>query len=267
VTVHNVAPSPEITGLPANSPEETQLTLGCIPHDPGTLDTLTYAWHVSGGGETFDGSGPSFSFTPNNYDTYTVSVTVTDDDGGVGTDTRTVDITWVTFRVQDFTPTASGCDMRLIRPLDTSVLNLYDGEKPNGSPGDYGTPDLTVVGSTVGQVVGSLVWDAAARTARFVKTGGLLAPDTYTVTLASRSDGWKDLRGETLDGNADGVEALTGDDYVTTFTVSEAAGAMVGLPDFARGPGQTVNVPATGTGLPIRITGGTGATSVSLELA
>jgi autotransporter-associated beta strand protein len=196
-----------------------------------------------------------------------VSVTVTDDDGGVGTDTRTVDITWVTFRVQDFTPTASGCDMRLIRPLDTSVLNLYDGEKPNGSPGDYGTPDLTVVGSTVGQVVGSLVWDAAARTARFVKTGGLLAPDTYTVTLASRSDGWKDLRGETLDGNADGVEALTGDDYVTTFTVSEAAGAMVGLPDFARGPGQTVNVPATGTGLPIRITGGTGATSVSLELA
>ncbi len=52
--------------------------------DPGTADTHTQAWSVSAsnGQVIADGSGATFSFTPNDNGTYTVTYTVTDDDGG-----------------------------------------------------------------------------------------------------------------------------------------------------------------------------------------
>src|SRR5262249_53756317 len=52
----------------------------------------------------------------------------------------------------------------------------------------------------------------------------------------------------------------------TTFTVSNATKVAVAVPDFARGPGQAVNLPASGSGLPITISNGAGVTSVSFTL-
>jgi len=39
------------------------------------------------------GSAPSFSFTPNDNGTYVVSLTVTDDDSGAGSDSKSITVT------------------------------------------------------------------------------------------------------------------------------------------------------------------------------
>ena len=66
VVVNNVAPSVAINGAPGTSPEGTAIALGSTVTDPGTLDTLTYAWTVSKNGTAgyAVASGTTFSFTP-----------------------------------------------------------------------------------------------------------------------------------------------------------------------------------------------------------
>jgi large repetitive protein len=53
--------------------------------DPGAADTFTYTWTVKkNGGGYATGSNTTFSFTPDDDGSYAVSLSVTDDDGGVG---------------------------------------------------------------------------------------------------------------------------------------------------------------------------------------
>lgn len=65
---------------------------------------------------------------------------------------------------------------------------------------------------------------------------------------------------------------MPGGDFVTTFTVTAPRDLIVSIPDVARGPGQPVLGPATGsnvalpTGLPIRLSNAAGVTSVTLTL-
>src|SRR5262245_32589170 len=68
-----------------------------------------------------------------------------------------------------------------------------------------------------------------------------------------------------LDGNGDGA---AGDDYTTPFTVAPSSAVVVSLPDFTRGPGQTVTVPSTSVsaGIPLRLSNGNGVTSLNLTL-
>lgn len=194
----------------------------------------------------------------------TFAVSVSDSDGGANdSQSATINVAPTTFRVNSFSPNASGFDVTFNRAIDLSVLNLYSGE--NTGPL---TPDLTLVGDGVGAVSGSLVWNASTNTVTFVKTGGPLAADTYHVTLDSRSDGFKDAQaGDLLDGNSDGT---AGDNYTNSFTIADYSNArVVSLPDVARGPGQSIDFSQTllgATGLPIRISDGSGVTGVGLEL-
>jgi hypothetical protein len=146
-------------------------------------------------------------------------------------------------------PSSAGFTAQFNRDLDAGVLNLYDQE---GAPAPA---DVTLVGTTVGPVAGSLVIDPTTRQVTFVKTGGPLASDEYTVTLRSSNDGFQDTDGSLLDGDVDGQ---AGGDYVTTFTVIDGP-VVVGLPDFTRGPGQQVDVPANGNGLLLSLTDDRGA--------
>jgi hypothetical protein len=102
-------------------------------------------------------------------------------------------------------------------------------------------------------VTGSLICSEEDTIVSFVKTGGPLGPDTYTITLRSSADAFKDTEGHLLDGDDDGVE---GGDYVTTFAVEPTAARLLSMPDFARGPGQDVNVPAVDSGIPLSISDG-----------
>jgi hypothetical protein len=159
--------------------------------------------------------------------------------------------------VNAFNPNSSGFTARFNRPVDATALNLYDTETAG-----LGAADVSIVGNSQGAVKGSLIVNGDSLS--FVKTGGVLAPDTYTVTLDSANNGFKDLSGNLLDGNNDGT---AGDNFVTSFTVDSSSAVVVGLPDFARGPGQVINVPGTASGLPITLSDGTGITSVSLTLS
>ena len=62
--------------------------------DPGTADTHTYLWQVSAdNGQTIPGgTSADFSFVPDGFGTHIVTLEITDDDGGVGTDVVTVTV-------------------------------------------------------------------------------------------------------------------------------------------------------------------------------
>ena len=169
-------------------------------------------------------------------------------------------LTPVTLTVPMFTPTSTGFTATFDEPFNLTPLHLYGTAAAN-----LGPADVTLVGASTGPVRGSLIVNATDTGFTFVKTGGILAPDTYTVIFLSSANGFQDTpRGGLLDGNADGI---TGDNYTTTFTVAPSTARVVSIPDFARGPGQPVVIPAaTGTGLPLTISDGTNVTSISLTL-
>src|SRR5205814_534111 len=80
------------------------------------------------------------------------------------------------------------------------------------------------------------------------------------------TNAFKDTLGNLLDGNLDGT---AGDDYTGNFTIGAPQGNAVTLniPDFTRGYGQAVNVPATGTtGIPITISNAVGVGNASFSL-
>src|SRR5581483_3758407 len=93
VAVHNANPTVTLTGVPATTPEGKSLTFRGTVSDPGLLDTLAYAWTVRLGSTVLaTGTAPSLPFTPDDNGTYTVCLTVTDKDGGVGSQTQTFSV-------------------------------------------------------------------------------------------------------------------------------------------------------------------------------
>lgn len=147
------------------------------------------------------------------------------------------------------------------RAIDPSVLNLYDG----GGAG-LGAADVTVESTTTGVAVkGTLLLNPGNTTITFVPTGGRLASDNYLLRLRSATDGFKDLSGGLLDGNGDNT---AGDDFTLSFLISDGTNRILSLPDFARGPGQAVDLPATADNdLPITLSDGAGITSSQFTLA
>ncbi|MGA2439639.1 MAG: right-handed parallel beta-helix repeat-containing protein [Tepidisphaeraceae bacterium] len=85
------APAPTIDGSSANAesgPEGTLISLAGLANDPAPSSGIySYDWHVvaSNSQTITDGTSQSFSFTPEDKGTYTVTYTVTDNAGNVGT--------------------------------------------------------------------------------------------------------------------------------------------------------------------------------------
>ena len=77
-----------------------------------------------------------------------------------------------------FTPTSTGFTATFAEPFNLAPLNLYSTAAAN-----LGPADVTLVGASTGPVRGSLIVTPGNQTITFVKTGGVLAPDTYTVDL------------------------------------------------------------------------------------
>ncbi len=161
-----------------------------------------------------------------------------------------------TFQVINTTITNTGVEFAFNRTVDLDRLNLYED-------GNLGSPDLVLVGPNDQPVVGSLVPDAEGRNFTFVASGGLLAPGDYTLTLVSDINGFVDIDGNLLDGNGNGMQ---GDNFTTSFTIAESTAVSVTLPNFARGPGQTANIPNTQIGLPLRLSDATDVREVILEI-
>ena len=210
------------------------------------------------------------------------AVRVTTGDGIVGANSQSVPITHSLFStdpkyqgtvlleaeisatnltVTSLIPTSTGFTVAFSQNLDTSVLNLYD------QGGLFGPADVTLSGAVAGEIRGSLVIDATGRQATFIQTTGVLPPDEYTLTLTSASMAFRDTSGGLLDGDQDGTP---GGDYVGGFDVPvpQQGAITVALPDFARGPRQSVQLPADdpSAGLPLSISSGMGVGQIQLEL-
>ncbi len=155
--------------------------------------------------------------------------------------------------------TESGVFFRFSRAVDVSRLNLYDSADAR-----LGSADLTVVRERTGSITGSLVLHEDGMGVSFVKTGGPLQADSYKVNVRGGTGGFADVYRRALDANGDGV---IGDDATASFTVAPSTATVVSIPDFMRGPGQSVAVPNRAAGsLPLRLSEGAGVQSLSVEL-
>ena len=163
------------------------------------------------------------------------------------------------FAVTSLDSNGSGFQLEFTSSIDASEINIYDTQNAG-----FGAADVVVTGATSGPVTGSVIVGDSSVT--FIKTGDPLAADTYTVTLRSAADGFKDTDGMLLDGDGDGTG---GDDYSDSFAIDEVAGARtVSIPDFVRGPGQDVNLPADATtGIPISISDGENVRAADVRIA
>jgi Ca2+-binding RTX toxin-like protein len=106
----NVAPTVTINGAPDSGSEGDAIQLTASVSDPDRADTLTLVWAVTKNGNPYaNGWGTTISFTPDDDGSYVVTVTVTDDDGGVGSDVKTIAIHNASPTVTSFVAT-SGVD-------------------------------------------------------------------------------------------------------------------------------------------------------------
>ncbi len=242
------------------------LSLNLVAVDPDLVDTLRYSLLGGPSGAMLDSTSGVLTWTApylNSEAMFSFSVGVSDGLGGQ--DQRSFDVTVDPdlLRVSDFTWTWTGYSVRFNRPVDVSTLNLFDDAIAN-----RGLTDAVLLDAANKAVAGSIVVDANAMGFTFVKTGlpagnGLLAAGMHTVTLDSRANAFVDLHGRLLDGNNDG---LAGGVFSATLNRPASADVIVGLGEFARGPGQAVNLPASGAGLPLRITNGAGVNTVGFTL-
>lgn len=99
VTVENVAPTPSLGAVTGALTEGSVVSISGTASDPaGTYDTLTYHYEVFQAGEStaFDTATgvdlASFEFTPPDDGDYTVVLTVSDEDGGSQSTSKTIAI-------------------------------------------------------------------------------------------------------------------------------------------------------------------------------
>ena len=93
VTASNLPPTAG-AGAGRTVAEGTPVTLTATVSDPGAGDTHAYQWSVSAsnGQVVPAGTDPSFTLTPTDQGTYTVSLRVTDDDGAFASDVVVISV-------------------------------------------------------------------------------------------------------------------------------------------------------------------------------
>lgn len=247
VRIANVAPTLTVTGA-ASVPGGQPCTLQLGASDPGR-DTISQ-WVIDWGDgrvDTLAGNATQASHTyARTGGNFSIRATATDEDGSYAAAPLDVAVQPDLLKVSSMTSTATGVKVRFDHVIDTTAIGLWFPTN--------GKADVQLKGDATGIVSGSIVLDEDGRGFTFIRTGGVLASDSYTLTLASGTAAFHDAAGG-LDGNGDG---RGGDDYVARFDFRPARGtAVISLPDFMRGPGQAVNVPALGLALPVTYTTGT----------
>jgi hypothetical protein len=85
IAITNAAPTAGIGGAPANSPINVPIHLTGSFTDPAAADTIAaWTWTILRDGQAFTtGTTQAFSFTPNTLGVYSISLVITDDDGGI----------------------------------------------------------------------------------------------------------------------------------------------------------------------------------------
>ncbi len=177
VTVNNVAPQFDL-GPARTVVEEVASVFAATVTDPGSFDTHTYLWDF---GDGTTSTLPSLSHTYLEPGVYTVALTVTDDDGGVTTDT-------VQVTVQNQSPTITGTSVANGSGQRSDVRTLQVVFREDV---DVEIEDLLLV--NMGMQVGV---DPVAQV-MIVPACFQYDPQTFTLTLAfphSLPEGYYELR-------------------------------------------------------------------------
>jgi len=243
------------------------LALALVGADVDGGDTLTYALVGGPAGMTVDDANGVLQWTAPFLDAiavYPVMVRVSDGQGGEDQVSFNVTVDPDLLAVSSLEWTQTGYKVRFNQAVDMSTLNLVDDTLANRGPADALLADATGK-----PVPGSVVVDADAIGFTFVKSAGaaangLLAAGVHNLALDSRANAFVDTHGRLLDGDNDGVAG--GAFAATQIQTVDTSAVVLGLGEFARGPGQDVNLPAAGTGVPLRISNGQGVTNVSFTL-
>ncbi|HRI91766.1 MAG TPA: Ig-like domain-containing protein [Accumulibacter sp.] len=246
VTPVNDAPTLSAGGLQATYADE-DFTLELRSSDPD--DDRINGWQIDwGDGQIVDIDGNPGQVS-HRYSgvlgEVLIRATAVDDDGRYALDPLAVTILPPPLQVTSFSYDHGGFTVRFNDVFEAGRINLYDSALTG-----LGAADIVLIGSA-GVVSGSLVVDADYRGLRYLVGGNGLLADTYRLTLRSGPQAfhsaWSDL-----DGNGDG-DIVPGDDFRTSFTLDAVPATQLALPDFMRGPGQAVNVPAAGQHLPLTL--------------
>ena len=257
VRVHNVAPTLVASGA-ATVEEGQDYSLALSAADPGQ-DSISQ-WVIDWGDgivQTLTGNPGQAVHRYAQPGSYVVLASATDEDGSYSVAGPVVQVSAAVLQVARFDANATGFVVRFNRAIDAARLNLY-----SAADNPLGSSDIVFTDAAGQAVAGSVVVDADLRGLRFVRTGGALAAGSYSVRLASGAQAFVDSSGGQLDGNRDGTR---GDAYTNRFDVA-GGGAVLSVADVARGPGQPVNIPATGGGLPIMLANAAGATRIAFTL-
>ena len=242
ITVANVAPTLSALSGPTSTNGGVTKHYTFSITDPGTLDTFSVVSSSAGALGTVSNlsldnvartGGFDVTFSGTTGSTI-LSLQVKDQDGGLSNiSTLAVSVT-NTFQVIAFQTNPSGFDATFNRPPVLADINLYDGPDLSDD-----VPDVTLHDQTTNtDIHGSLVWNAASNTLSFLKTGGILASDSYTATLRSSASGFHDATGHLLDGNGDGNDTQAGDNFVTSFSVAPSTARVLSIKDFAADRGN-----------------------------
>jgi len=147
VVIDNVAPQNVAISGPADGVRGQTLTYTGSFTDPGTADTHTLDWTVTRNGAIYaTGTGATFSFVPTDEGTYTVALTVTDDDGGVGSASMMVTVMVAEVQPDPSSPGSSVLAVGGTTGADTVSISTGD------SPGQF---VVSINGSVVGTFGGS----------------------------------------------------------------------------------------------------------------
>ena len=180
--------------------------------------------------------------------------------------------------VTALTPTPTGFTASFSKAFIPNDLTLYGANKTT-------VQDVTLVGTHVGPIHGSLIIDPSNMIVTFKATASyllelnalaqsgtvsaVLPDDTYKVTLVSGAgnNGFEDAFRAHLDGANNAGHA----DFTTAFTTQYQAAAtpVLGVPDFARGPDSNtpIEVPNIyASGIPITLYNAAGVTEVTFSL-
>jgi hypothetical protein len=217
VHVLNVNPTGNVNS-PATCLEGQNVGLTLGVSDPGA-DTFTYLWHiVSSNGQTIaDSTSDTFNFVPNDEGTYTVTLTVTDDDGGVGIANKQVIVSNVAPKATNTGPQAAKQYSDAIIPI---TINATD-------PGAADVLTASIVAGLPANSGLALNWNSTTRSGSLFGKANL-APGNYNidVRISDNDGGFTDTFIPLVVTQEDALVTYSGVAYVSTPSISSSTAVV-----------------------------------------